>query len=65
MNKAQYLERLERERDARMVGEVIEKNQREMSTVSRHNAEKILEWFSEKWDCDWRKCVTRKEGKGV
>lgn len=57
VSKAGYIINLERQRDARMVGELVERNQKEMTHISRHNAEKILEWFAEKWDCDWRKCV--------
>lgn len=61
MNNREYVKRIERERDAKLVNELIEKNQKEMSKVSRFNAERILDWFQEKWDCDWRACMPKPE----
>lgn len=63
MKRKQFTERIERERDARLVNDLVERNIAEMTPVSRFNAEKVLEWFAEKHDCDWREVYRKQQGR--
>lgn len=55
MNREHFVDRIARERMARLVNELVETNIREMTKKSRLDAENILRHWKERWpDCDWR-----------
>lgn len=50
-----YRRKIDKERDAKLVEEYVEKAEKEKTRVSVETAEKLKAWFGKKHKCNWEK----------